>query len=56
MKIPNAELLEYQKKSSFDKVAEVFGDRNVLWWLLPVNRFRIKRNFVERELNRHYVS
>ena len=35
-KLKNEDLIRNQQKSYFDKLAEVFGDRNVLWWLIPV--------------------
>ena len=32
----NDELKKFQQKSCFGKLASAFGDKNVLWWLLPV--------------------
>ena len=42
--------------SYFDKLAAVFGDRNVLWWPLPIYRLDTDALTVERELNNHYIS
>lgn len=42
---------QYERKSSFAKVADVFGDRNVLWWLIPIRRLKPKQLNIESELN-----
>jgi len=44
-------LEHYQHKTRFARLAEVFGDRNILWWFLPVNRLSKKGLTVEHELN-----
>ena len=56
LKIPNPELLEFQGKSRFDKLAEVMGDRNVLWWLIPVFRLDPKEFSIEMELNQFVMK
>ena len=37
-KLKNDCLASFQKKTFFDRLAEVMGDRNVLWWLVPISR------------------
>ena len=55
-KIRNEELDAFQQKTFFDKLVDVFGDRNVLWWLVPVYRLPTSILTVERELNQHYIN
>ena len=39
------------RKSAFHKMVDVFGDKNVLWWFLPVNRLAKKKLTIEDELD-----
>ena len=50
-KLPNPNLNNFQQKTFFDKLAAVMGDRNVLWWLLPVYRLDDAKFAIEDELN-----
>ena len=54
-KIRNEELIKFQQKTYFDKLVDVFGDRNVLWWFIPVYRLETAKLTVEHELNQHYI-
>jgi ABC-type uncharacterized transport system ATPase subunit len=49
-KIKNPDLIKFQQKTYFDKIAEVMGDRNVLWWFLPIYRLSTENLHIENEL------
>lgn len=51
LKVKNNEsLIEFQKATFYDRLVEVFGDRNLLWWFVPVYRLEPGSTRVEREL------
>ena len=51
LKVKNNEsLIEFQKATFYDRLVEVFGDRNLLWWFVPVYRLEPSSTRVEREL------
>ena len=35
-------------------MAEIMGDRCILFWFLPI--YRLKPQDIERELNQHFIS
>ena len=54
-KLKNDDLIYFQNKSYFDRLADVFGDRCVLWWIIPVQRIHDDVT-IENELNMHFIS
>ena len=55
-KLKNEDLIDFQKKTYFDKLADVFGDRNVLWWPLPIVRISEDDLMPESQLSQTYIS
>jgi len=55
-KIRNPALMRFQQQNYFDKLAEVFGDRNILWWFFPVYRLNNSMLRVEKELQQFQIS
>ena len=55
-KLQNDDLVKFQQKSYFDKLAEVMGDRNVLWWFIPVRRLKADLTSVEKQFTQYYIS
>lgn len=49
--IPNPALMRFQQMSYFERLVAVFGDKNVLWWFVPVYRLDDQILTVENELN-----
>lgn len=50
-KLKNDDLIKLKQKTYFDKLSDVFGDRNVLWWFLPIVRLADEDLKVENQLN-----
>ena len=49
-RIKNDQLNEFQQKNFYHKLSDVMGDRNILWWLLPVYRHNDEEFHIENEL------